>query len=394
MSVASGWVCRRSVSAVFLAGLSYGCSAAPPQRVYVERLGADTTALEAFTRTDGGFEGQLVTRNPVTRVVRYRASLSPEGTVSRLEVEWQTPPANPEGPDPRRMVMELWNDSAMVIQLAPEGADTARLAVPPGTIPSIFPTPVAIWEQAVAQARSAGLERYEFNFLLQNGRLAPNHVESRAADTVSMSFFGNPLLAVVDEEGHIAAISGRETTMSVEIRRVDRTETVEVEALASEFAARDARGEGFGVASPSDTVRASLAGAAFELVYSRPAMRGREIWGGLVAWNSVWRTGANAATLFTTDRDLVIGETEVPAGSYTLWTTFTPEQATLIINKQTRIWGTAYDAAFDLAHVPLGSESLSDPVERFTMDIRPVESGGVLELSWDWTRYSVPLRAN
>jgi hypothetical protein len=127
-------------------------------------------------------------------------------------------------------------------------------------------------------------------------------------------------------------------------------------------------------------------------VYSRPAKRGREIWGGnLVPWEEVWRTGANAATSFTTDRDLVIGGSAVPAGSYTLWSVFTPESAQLIVNKQTGQWGTQYDAEQDLVRIDLEKQDLPHPVERFTIGIEATDDGAVLGLTWDTVRYLVPI---
>ena len=125
---------------------------------------------------------------------------------------------------------------------------------------------------------------------------------------------------------------------------------------------------------------------------SRPAKRGREIWGGLVPFGEVWRTGANAATAFSTDRDLMIGDVSVPAGAYTLYSLFNADSAQLIINKQTGQWGTVYDQAQDLARVGLAKEILTTPVERFTIGIEPAADGGTLQLIWDTTRYSVPIQ--
>src|SRR5271165_2225045 len=76
--------------------------------------------------------------------------------------------------------------------------------------------------------------------------------------------------------------------------------------------------------------------------YSRPSMRNRKIFGGLVPYDQVWRTGANAATSLKTDVDLNIGGTKVPAGSYTVYTIPGMSSWQLIINKQTGQWGTKY----------------------------------------------------
>ncbi len=147
-----------------------------------------------------------------------------------------------------------------------------------------------------------------------------------------------------------------------------------------------------GVASPSATVDETVGGARMTIVYSQPGKRGREIWGGLLPWNVVWRTGANAATEFMTDRDLEIGDVLLPAGTYTLYSIYSPESAYLIINRQTGQWGTVYDEGQDFARVELSAETLAETVERFTIAIEAGESGGVLHLTWDRTRYSLPFK--
>src|SRR4051812_36783509 len=88
------------------------------------------------------------------------------------------------------------------------------------------------------------------------------------------------------------------------------------------------------VLSPRDSAVASFGAAKVSVDYSRPSKRGREIFGGLVPWNQVWRTGANAATTLVTSRDLDIGGTLVPAGTYTLYTLPSPTGWKLIVNKQ------------------------------------------------------------
>src|SRR5271167_4969425 len=89
-------------------------------------------------------------------------------------------------------------------------------------------------------------------------------------------------------------------------------------------------------ASPPGTASVTFAdGKTLTIAYSRPSMRGRQIFGGLVPYGQVWRTGANAATSFKTDVDLNIGGANVPAGSYTLYTLPGASNWKLIINKQT-----------------------------------------------------------
>jgi hypothetical protein len=114
------------------------------------------------------------------------------------------------------------------------------------------------------------------------------------------------------------------------------------------------------------------------------------VFGGLVPWNSIWRTGANAATQLTTDQDLMMDATRVPAGTYTLFAIPRPDGWTLIVNRETGQAGTAYDSEQDLARLEIEVESLDQPVERFTISAEETNGGGVLAFTWDRTRASIP----
>ena len=386
----------RSLAGLALTALSAACGASADTRAYVQRLGNDTTSIEIFTRHADRIEGAFLVRSPVTSVARYTAHLDPDGSVSRLEIDWSTPATNPDGPAGQRHSIELVGDSAiMQVEELPEAFDIQRLEVPARTLLTTgrIPITVALFEQAVRQARAAGGDRYEIAVLSSNARrgASENAILSRGPDSVSIGFFGNPLVAALDEEGRIEAVTGRETTLKVEIERADPA-TFDLDALAEDFAARDARGEGFGLASPRGADTASVDGASLVIDYGRPSKRGREIFGGIVPWDEIWRTGANAATHFMTDTDLLIGGEPVPAGVYTLWTTFTPEGGQLIISRLTDVWGTQYDDAGDLVRVPLEREVLPDVVEQLTIGVEPSEGGGgVLALSWDTSRFTVPV---
>jgi hypothetical protein len=150
--------------------------------------------------------------------------------------------------------------------------------------------------------------------------------------------------------------------------------------------------------SPPDVAGATIDGGRVTVYYARPSIKDprtqetRKIWGGLVPYGKVWRTGANEATLLVTQKPLVFGETKVPAGAYSLFTL--PQEdgsAKLIINKQVGQLGTQYDEKQDLARIDLKKESVEKPVEQFTMAIeRNPSGGGLLKMMWENTQYSVP----
>jgi hypothetical protein len=120
-------------------------------------------------------------------------------------------------------------------------------------------------------------------------------------------------------------------------------------------------------------------------------MKGRKVMGELVPYGKVWRTGADEATTLTTDKELQVGGTIVPAGKYTLFTL--PGQADwqLIINKQTGQWGTEYDQKQDLARVPLKKNAASAPVEQLTISVdKNPAGGGLLRIAWENTELTAP----
>lgn len=145
------------------------------------------------------------------------------------------------------------------------------------------------------------------------------------------------------------------------------------------------------ILSPRDTTRATVGTAHLLVDYGRPSKRGRVIWGGLNPWGKVWRTGANAATTFVTDRDLAFGSAVVPAGTYTLYTV--PNEKGpwyLVVNKQNGQWGTEYHEEQDLVRIPMTTKSVGSSVEKFAINVVPSGSGGAIQLVWDQTEADAP----
>jgi hypothetical protein len=131
-------------------------------------------------------------------------------------------------------------------------------------------------------------------------------------------------------------------------------------------------------------------GKSVTIDYSSPRAKGRKIYGELVPFGQVWRTGANEATTLVTPVDLTIGSTTVPAGSYTIFTVPNKDKWTLVISKKTGEWGTDYPGqANDLARVDMKVSTLPSPVENFTISFEKAGSGANLNIDWDTTRASV-----
>jgi hypothetical protein len=154
--------------------------------------------------------------------------------------------------------------------------------------------------------------------------------------------------------------------------------------------------------SPHETISKKADGNRVTIVYGRPYSKKpgteevRKIWGGLVPYDQVWRTGADEATLLLTEQPIVIGDLTLAPGSYTLFTYPAADgSAKLIVNKKVGQWGIPYDAkkeaANELGRVDLKKETLDTPVDQFTMAIdRDPSGGGVIRMMWETTKYSVP----
>lgn len=152
--------------------------------------------------------------------------------------------------------------------------------------------------------------------------------------------------------------------------------------------------------SPHETISQQFDGNLVQIVYGRPYSKdpksgeARKIWGGLVPFGKVWRTGADEATLLVIEKPLTFGETTVPAGAYSLFTLPAEDgSAKLIISKQIGEWGAYdYDEKQDLARIDLKKEKTEATVGEFTMMLEKGASAtaGVLKMAWDDTVFSAP----
>ncbi len=149
-------------------------------------------------------------------------------------------------------------------------------------------------------------------------------------------------------------------------------------------------------ASPNATVQQRVGLTDIEVVYARPGVKGRKVFGELVPYGEVWRTGANNATKITFSTPVKVGGTDVPAGSYALFTIPTPTDWTIILNKVTGQWGSySYDEKNDQMRVKVKPVTLAEPVETFEIgwgDIK--DSTATLNLTWEKTRVPVKVETD
>lgn len=148
--------------------------------------------------------------------------------------------------------------------------------------------------------------------------------------------------------------------------------------------------------SPAAKISQSFSTSDIEISYSRPSMKGRKIFGDLVPYNNVWRTGANGATRIKFGEKVQIAGQEIQPGEYALYTIPGKENWEVIFNKGTGNWGASgYDKKDDVVRFLTKPSKLQTPVQTFTMDIANVTLNSCdIELCWENTKIIIPVQAN
>lgn len=145
--------------------------------------------------------------------------------------------------------------------------------------------------------------------------------------------------------------------------------------------------------SPNAEVSQTIGTTEILVTYGRPGVRDRDIFGGLVAFGEVWRTGANESTVLVLSEDVWIEGEEVSAGTYSLYTIPGEDEWTIIINEKLS-WGTQYDETMDYARVTVEPEE-SYFVEQFMIYFEDVtENSGEMVLHWDNTKVPVTIQTS
>lgn len=154
------------------------------------------------------------------------------------------------------------------------------------------------------------------------------------------------------------------------------------------FAQTSAAKIDFPAASPTGSIKQRVGITDIEIEYSRPSMKKREVFGKLVPYDQVWRTGANAATKITFSTPVIFDRVTVPAGTYGLYTIPNKDEWTLILNKDSAQWGSySYKQENDVARVRVKPQKLSEPVETLSIEVTDIRAdGATITVEWDETR--------
>jgi hypothetical protein len=380
-------------------------AAAPPERYgFVAVLGNDTVAVERVSRSPTRLVTDGVDRWPFVRRRHTEFELAPDGTIRRMVMDVRTPNGRTPRERGRRVTADFSSDRVTISVRDSGGVrDTAFATGGAITVPhvsmmySVIELEIAA---ALRQAAATGLapgDSVVFRQFYPDRDVGPSftlhrgYVHPMGGGKVELrhDWLAGTGDVTVDSSGRMLTYTGMRSTYKVAVTRT--AALPDVEAIGDRLAAAEQR-TGLRQLSVRDTARATIGAATFSVDYGRPLARGRTLLGAVISYDRVWRTGANAATQFTTSAPIRLAGLSLPAGTYTLWTVPHVGRVDLIVNKQTGQWGTEYSRAQDLGTVPMTWDSVATPVEKFTIAIEPGDDRhGTLVMAWGTFRWAVPL---
>ena len=360
---------------------------------FVATLGNDTTAVERITRTGDRIVSDAVGRSPTVVRRKWEATLGPDGRVRHWTLHTHVP--NP-GPGIADLYHEAFFTDSTVRLVRRAGSDTMDVTYAKGYAVAVpwnaflYGSYDVLFQAARGLPDTTKIGQYFFEGWAE-GTLGFARVRRLGGDSVAITSTGlsGTGIAHLDSAGRMLSYSGAGTTYDQRALRV--TDVPDLDSITDRFAEDERERNTARSLSPRDTARATVGNAEILVDYSRPLARGRTLVGGLIPYDRVWRTGANAATQITVTAPVVLGGVRLDSGTYTLWTLPTARDVQLIINRQTGQWGTGYGEAHDIARVPMQVDTTAH-VEQFTIRVDTADTGHArLVMEWGTFRWSVPI---
>ena len=363
----------------------FGCSSteekqSPGASSFIATLGSDTLVVEKFLISENQVDAEVVIRSPRTMYLKQSLKFDQQGNF--LEFTSSSIDPGDQGLAPSLVQQAVVDGDSIVVTYFRDGESIDRKF---GYDPTVLPwIDMVHWPYEVATRRMASAQGTSLDQLMMSGR-SPAVFEIRQieADSVSIKHpYRGTMTASISSTGEILNYDATSTTRKLLVKR---TSALDMAKIASRYADRPI-GSLSGAAETTITVH----GANINITHGQPSRRGRDLFGGIVAWNELWRTGANRASHFTTDKDLQVGDLFVPAGEYTLFSIPAPDGGILIINKETGQNGNRYDESQDLGRVAMSISEVEESLELFTIDAIERDDLGIIRLRWGNTVFEVP----
>lgn len=354
---------------------------------FVAKLGNDTVIVETYNMFHNHLYGRAFLRYPVDQIGVFDFHFYPDGSIRHYTMSYMKP------------------DSGFITSSGSQGVfcenkSCTWYAVYPGSEKE-YENKYAVEHIDFIGGWTPTLSLIEWNCmrLIRSGQqtlpmtLINDYIGTRQVAVMKGNkdtlIFGGPFLEYTKitstPEGRILTYDGTPTPWSY---IVTRHAPIDVD----EAAKRLSKTPKIGIPSPKIKAKFPVGQDTIKLTYGSPAKRGRKIFGGVVPFDSVWRTGANDPTRIILPFDVRFDKTIIPKGEYSLYTIPNRGEWTLIFNTDLKEWPTDPNRSKDFAQVNMKVKTTGAPNERFIINIEPQKDGGIITLTWDETTAYAPFQ--
>jgi hypothetical protein len=344
-------------------------------------LGPDTTAIGDFELTGNEFKLTVVSMSPYVNVSKLTGAFFSDGQLKRVEGNNYLPARGKDSLvynyrlnyDQGTTFIETGNGKRNIIRkyqvkiMVANNLGGDALVFMPALLANF--TPEKIGDSIISS-----------HIVFNSARKFIIKKTSRRKLLMGSAVMGM-FTVFLDENGRLQSVDGIGTSFNI---KGTAGPYLNIDSVIAVSMRHQQQHPQLAVINKLDSVKTTIKGNNIKIVYSRPSVRNRVIFGEVVPWNRIWRTGADAATKISLSGPLYFNGKLLPAGSYSIFTIPTPDGWTLIFNQQANIWGTEHNAAYDLLKIPIQTRSLDQATEMLTFAIVPTgTNGGILSVSWD-----------
>jgi hypothetical protein len=375
------------VSLIIVIQLLTGAQTCVAQKPYsatlIAKMGTDTVMIETYNMVNNYLYGKAFIRIPEDYIGEFDIHFYPDGSIRTFKISAMDPGnssvpfAGKSGVFSYYQNMLCQSDTCYWFASHLDGQPNKHPAPSMDFIGGWTPI-LSIYEWNALRLKNSGKTNLPLRMI--NDYIGVYEINIRAAGKDSL-IFGGPFLEYArvktNDEGRVISIDGTGTPWNYQ---VTRHEPMDIDLIAK----RMMKTPSVGIPSPEVTEHFTVANSAIAIAYGKPYKRGRQIFGGIVPYDSLWRTGAGHPTVITLNDNIRIGKTAISKGKYSLYTIPQPDQWTLIFNTDTKRWPTDPYRNKDFAQVVLKVNKLKNPVEQFKIEITEArKNGGILKFIWD-----------
>ncbi len=380
--------CSFTAFSIFLfLTVGFGQNKPPYTASFIGRMGADTVLVETYTMLNNHIYGNAFIRVPEDYIGEFSIHFYPDGSIREFNINAMSPfnssiPFQAKsGVFEYRLNMNCTGDTCTYYN-SEKGESTetifkhaaAQMDFVGGWVPLI-----SLMEWNCRRLIKSGKQALPLKMINHHIGVYDIGVHFLTKDTL---IFGGPFLEYTKikatQEGRIEAIDGMGTPWNY---YVTKSAPIDIDRMAQ----RMAKTKGIGIPSPAETFKSTVQNSTVTVRYGRPLKRERKIFGGVVPYDSLWRTGANGPTTINLENNIRIGKTIIPKGQYSIYTIPKQNEWVLIFNTDLKTWPTDPNRKKDFTQVVIPVQKTDTITQQFTIEVQPIKKGGILKFNWDDT---------